>query len=78
MMSVGNISSFDTDRGIGTIRPVNLHAHGTGAMELLFHCIEIADGSRHIAEGTPVSYRLGLKLGRPEAFEITVLPRSDQ
>jgi cold shock CspA family protein len=78
MMAVGNISSFHADRGIGMIRPLNLDTHETENSELLFHCIEIADGSRQIAVGATVSYRLGLKLGRPEAFEVTVLQRSDQ
>lgn len=71
-MAVGIVSSFHADRGIGMILPQR------SAEELLFHCIEIADGSRQIDEGTPVSYRLGLKLGRPEAFEVTALQRSDQ
>ncbi len=36
-----------------------------------FHCIEIADGTRTIAVGTPVAFGLLCKLGRYEAAHIT-------
>jgi cold shock CspA family protein len=59
----GTVVSFDESVGLGTIvDPV-----GT---EFLFHCIEIADGSRSIAVGSEVDFELLAKLGRWEAGHI--------
>jgi cold shock CspA family protein len=66
-MPTGRIASFDAQSGLGMITP-------DGSQEsVMFHCIEITDGSRSIAEGTAVSYVEGLKLGRSEAFAVTQL-----
>jgi hypothetical protein len=37
----------------------------------MFHCAEIVDGSRDIAVGTRVTFRLVTKFGREEAFGVT-------
>jgi cold shock CspA family protein len=59
----GTVASFDESVGLGTIvDPV-----GT---EFLFHCIEIADGSRSIAVGSEVDFDLLAKFGRWEAANI--------
>lgn len=66
-MPTGRIASFDAQRGLGMITP-------DGSQEpIMFHCIEITDGSRSIEEGTTVRYVEGLKLGRSEAFAVTHL-----
>lgn len=59
------VVAFDADVGLGTVR-----AHD-GA-ELGFHCVEIADGTRTIAVGTPVHFcvRAG-RGGRWEAAAVT-------
>ena len=58
---VGRVDEFDGAAGLGRI-------DGLG-----FHCVSIVGGARHIAVGTPVSYRLVLRLGRPEAVELVEL-----
>ena len=58
----GIVTAFDTAVGLGTIE-------SDGATHL-FHCIEIADGSRDIAVGTSVSFDLLAKFGRYEAADI--------
>ncbi len=45
------MATFDDARGWGTVR-------GDDGEELFFHCTAVADGSRRIAAGTPVRYRL--------------------
>ena len=59
------MEEFDAERGIGTVAPDG------GGTPLFFHCTAIADGSRLIEPGTPVSYlvRPGL-LGRWEATDL--------
>jgi cold shock CspA family protein len=64
---IGRILEFDEHRGIGRIEPQS----ASEAAPVMFHCIEIADGSRSIAQGTEVTYRVRLKLGRREAFAVT-------
>ncbi len=59
----GIVSEFDADRGLGTVRA----ADGT---EHLFHCVEIADGSRRIEVGTEVRFDLLPKFGRYEAANL--------
>ncbi len=60
----GTVSAFDEQVGLGTVTT----ADGT---VYPFHCTQIADGSRSIAEGTSVTFvaRAGLP-GRWEAFEL--------
>lgn len=60
----GTVTAFDEHVGLGTVTA----SDGT---ELLFHCVAIADGSRSIAVGTPVTYELLAKLGRYEANAVT-------
>ena len=61
----GTITQFDDRRGLGTLRA----ADGT---DYTFHSTRIADGSRSIAVGTAVRYRLEPgHLGRWEAAAIT-------
>ena len=47
--STGVVASFDADTGLGTVRATDGAEHG-------FHCTAIADGTRFIAVGRPVSY----------------------
>jgi CspA family cold shock protein len=56
----GEVVAFDRQVGLGEVRA----ADGT---VYLFHCIEIADGSRDIAIGAAVDFGLLCKLGRYEA-----------
>jgi CspA family cold shock protein len=60
----GHVVAFDGDVGLGQVAA----ADGT---TYLFHCIEIADGSRDITVGQPVSFALIGKLGRFEAAQIS-------
>jgi cold shock protein len=63
----GVVSSFDEPRGLGIITSAD------GA-ELPFHCTAIADGTRTIAVGRRVRYRLVPgRLGRWEAARIVGL-----
>lgn len=63
---VGTVVAFDPAVGLGTVR-------GDDGVELGFHCIEIADGTRQIAVGTRVGFGRILKLGRTEAAALTPL-----
>jgi cold shock CspA family protein len=58
------VSAFDAHVGLGQVRTDD------GA-EVLFHCAEIADGSRSIDVGTAVTCEIREKFGRPEAFAIS-------
>lgn len=61
----GVVSAFDDAAGVGRI------VDGGGGL-IPFHCVSIADGTRWIAEGTPVvfSRRLG-PTGIVEAVGVT-------
>lgn len=59
----GVVIAFDEQSGLGTI-------DGVDGSTYAFHCIEIADGSRSIAVGAPVSFDLLAKFGRWEAANI--------
>ncbi|MBM3828006.1 MAG: cold shock domain-containing protein [Actinobacteria bacterium] len=61
---MGMVVDFDAFVGLGRVRTDD------GA-EYMFHCAEIADGSRDIAVGTRVSFRLVSKFGREEAAAVT-------
>ena len=63
----GTVRSFDETGGLGEIAGVD------GSIRP-FHCVEIADGSRHIDIGVEVDYRLVPKLGRWEAADIRRVP----
>ena len=63
----GRIASFDEFAGRGEIE-------ANGGLRFPFHCTAIADGSRTIAEGTPVRCTVVAgRLGRWEAADITPL-----
>ena len=62
---LGRVSDFDEKRGLGTIT-------GDDGRSYPFHCTQIADGSRTIAEGTAVRFSVVPKLGRWEAGAIEV------
>ena len=59
----GVVHAFDTNVGLGTIR-------SSDGMVYQFHCIEIADGSRYIEIGAPVTFDVLPKFGRYEACDI--------
>jgi CspA family cold shock protein len=59
----GTVTAFDEHVGLGTVA-------GDDGREYLFHCVEIADGTRTIAPGTPVTFELLPKLGRYEASRV--------
>jgi cold shock CspA family protein len=61
----GRVSAFDQRRGIGSVT-------GPDGAEWFFHATAISDGSRVIAVGTPVRFRLEPGHGgRYEARAIT-------
>ena len=59
----GTVTAFDEAVGLGTVTD-------TEGRELLFHCIEIADGTRTIEVGAAVRYGVRPKLGRHEAMAV--------
>lgn len=56
----GVVIAFDAAAGLGTVG-------GDGGGEHLFHCVEIADGTRTIDVGTAVEFEPRPKLGSIEA-----------
>jgi cold shock CspA family protein len=60
--STGTVTAFDQASGLGTIVAEEL--------EVPFHCISIADGTRTIEVGAAVQFELLAKLGRYEAADI--------
>ncbi|MBA3287748.1 MAG: cold shock domain-containing protein [Acidimicrobiia bacterium] len=67
-MPLGVVVAFDEHAGLGRVR------RDDDGVELLFHCVEIADGSRSIAVGTPVEFDLLRKFGRDEAARLRPPP----
>jgi cold shock CspA family protein len=60
----GEVATFDDPRGLGTVRTADGH-------ELGFHCAAVADGTRSIAVGTPVRFRVVPgRRGRWEATDL--------
>ncbi|MFK7920266.1 MAG: hypothetical protein AB8G14_19495 [Ilumatobacter sp.] len=59
----GTVVSFDAAVGLGEIESISGERH-------LFHCIEIADGSRSIDVGTEVRFDLLRKFGSHEAGNV--------
>jgi cold shock CspA family protein len=59
----GVVVAFDAAIGLGDVESSMGERH-------VFHCIEIADGSRDIAVGAQVSFDLLNKFGRYEAANI--------
>lgn len=66
--ATGRVTVFDAHVGLGEVTPDD------GGPAVLFHCVEIADGTRTIEVGTAVEYHPTLKFGRTEAFDLR--PRS--
>lgn len=58
----GRVTVFDADRGLGEV--------AVGEVTYPFHCVEIADGTRHIEVGAAVCFDELPKLGRIEAASI--------
>lgn len=67
-MHLGRVTAFDGTTGVGTVED----DRGVG---FLFHCLEIADGTRAIEPGTDVVFDVLSKLGAGEAVEIVKLHR---
>ena len=63
----GRVTDFDEHVGLG-------HVAADDGTEHLFHCVEIADGSRTIAVGTRVAFDYWPRLGRIEAAGLTPIP----
>ena len=59
----GVVVEFDREVGLGVVERDD-------GSRLPFHCIEIADGSRDIEVGQPVTFDVLLKLGRAEAAHV--------
>ena len=55
----GTVHSFDVHAGVGEI--------ATEHRRVPFHCVSIADGSRVIAVGAPVTFTVAWRLGGEEA-----------
>ena len=58
------VEQFDEFAGLGIVE----REDGT---TFEFHCIELADGTRTIEPGTPVTFDVLCKLGRYEAKAVT-------
>ena len=56
----GTVAAFDGDAGLGTVR-------ADDGVDYLFHCVEIADGTRTIEVGAAVEFSRLAKLGAYEA-----------
>ena len=61
---VGTVVAFDVGVGLGEVQR-------NDGQRFLFHCIELADGTRTIEVATPVTFGLLCKLGRYEASAVT-------
>ena len=62
-MPTGTVVDFDEYVGLG-------HVDAKDGARYLFHCVEIADGTRTIEVGTRVLFDLMVKLGSPEASNL--------
>jgi cold shock CspA family protein len=62
---VGEVASFDEHGGWGTV----VATGPGGGRRYPFHCTAVADGSRHIAPGTPVVF--GVVAGHHGRWEAT-------
>jgi cold shock CspA family protein len=63
----GRVIAFDEHVGLGEVE-------SDDGQQYLFHCVEIADGSRTIEIGAAVEFELMLKLGRFEASRLRPAP----
>ena len=62
-MPSGRVTDFDEHVGLG-------HVTADDGTEHLFHCVEIADGSRYVDVGAEVTFELLRKFGRDEARDV--------
>jgi cold shock CspA family protein len=62
-VATGRVIDFDEQVGLG-------HVRADDGTEHLFHCVEIADGTRTIAVGAEVTFELLRKFGREEAAQL--------
>jgi CspA family cold shock protein len=62
-MPRGTVIEFDDYVGLGEIE-------GDDGSNYLFHCVEIADGTRTIEVGTEVHFDVLRKFGRDEAARV--------
>lgn len=63
-MLAGTVTDFDDATGLGTVTDAD-------GREFLFHCIEIADGTRTITVGQAVRFHPLPKFGRVQAGRLT-------
>ena len=70
-MSVGSVTAFDDDAGLGSITDC-------AGVAYPFHCAEIADGTRTIEVGAAVEFSVLHKLGREEAAGILAPSPGDE
>ncbi len=66
-MPRGKVIEFDEYVGLSEVEDAS------GA-RYLFHCVEIADGSRTIEVGTDVEFDVLVKFGREEAAQLRPVP----
>ena len=62
-MLTGRVTDFDEQVGLGHVTADDGTAH-------LFHCVEIADGTRTIDVGTRVQFDVMVKFDSPEASQL--------
>ena len=62
-MPRGHVVDFDEHVGLG-------HVAAADGRQLLFHCVEIADGTRTIPVGQHVEFDLLRKFGQDEAANL--------
>ena len=62
-MATGRVIDFDEHVGLG-------HVAGDDGAEYLFHCVEIADGTRTIPVGQAVEFDVLRKFGQDEAANL--------
>lgn len=63
-LHVGTVVAFDAAVGLGEVER-------SDGRRFLFHCIELADGTRSIEVPAAVTFGLLCKLGRYEASAVT-------
>ena len=65
-MAVGTVTQFDEYVGLGEVT--------ADGVEYLFHCVEIAGGTRTIEVGAVVEFDVLTKFGRDEAARLRPAP----
>lgn len=68
MQGEGAVVGFEAERGLGEVTTADGASYP-------FHCIDIADGTRDIAVGADVAFRIVPKLGRYEATAVRIRRR---